>query len=154
MSHTMDLRERVAHDLKKAMKSGDGARVSTLRLLQAQLKNEEIALKKPSLTDEEVLRIVQREMKKRKEAAEGFRSGDRQDAARREDEERGILEAYLPPQLSDAELLAIIRDVVAATGASGREAAGKVVGSVMAKVRGQADGARVKALVENTLFSS
>ena len=150
----MALREGVTADLKEAMKSGEVTRVSTLRLLQSQLRNEELALKKTGLSDEEVLRIVQREVKKRREAAESFRAGNRLEAARREDEERSILEAYLPPALSDAELEQIIREVVTASGTPGPQGVGKVIGSVMGRVRGRADGARVKALVERVLSSS
>jgi hypothetical protein len=89
-------------------------------------------------------------VKKRKEAAAGFRAGNRFEASEREDAERAILEAYLPVPLSDAEVEKVVREVLTA---SGGVSLGKVVGAVMAKVRGRADGARVRALVESILSS-
>lgn len=149
----MDLRARVTADLKQALKNGESVRVSTLRLLQAQWVNEELASTAP-LAEDVLLRILQREVKKRREAADAYRQGSREDMANKEDAERAVLEVYLPAQLSDADIEAVIRTAIDASGASGTADQGKIIGAVMGKVRGQADGARVRALVERLLSSS
>jgi hypothetical protein len=134
------------------MKASQSLRVSTLRLLHAQLVNEEIAKKSP-LADEDVLKVIQREAKKRREAALAYRTGGRADAASTEEAERIVLDAYLPPQFSDADIEKVVRMVIAAQPVHGAGAQGKVMGAVMAKVHGQADGTRVRAIVERVLSS-
>ncbi len=148
----MTLRERIAGDLREAMKASQSSRVSTLRLLHAQLINEEIAKKSP-LADEDVLKVIQREAKKRREAAEAYRTGGRGDSASAEEAEHTVLEAYLPAQLSDADIEKVVREMIAAQPVHGTGAQGKLMGAVMANVRGQADGTRVRAIVERLLSS-
>jgi uncharacterized protein YqeY len=132
------------------MKAGDKVRVSTLRLLLAQIINERISLKKDILSDEEELKILQREIKKRKESAEMFVAGGRLSDAEKERSEKDILEKYLPQQLSDDELEDTIRKIINEN--SSDTHVGKITGRVIAKVSGKADGGRVKALVEKVLL--
>ncbi len=149
----MTLQEQLARELHDALKERQAVRVSVLRLLGAHVKNEELAKRSGPLTDEDVLRLVQQEVKKRKEAAAQYRAGNRPERADQEDAERQILETYLPVQLSDADIEHIVRETVDAAGASGQAAVGRVMGAVMEKMRGRADGARVRAAVTRVLSS-
>ncbi len=144
----MSLTERISTELKEAMKAGDKTRISTLRLLSAQIQNEEISQRTNSLSEDELLKIVQREVKKRKEAAESFRQAGRNGDAEKEDAEKQVLLAYLPEQMSDEEIGKIIDDIV---GSGTPVNLGQVIGRVMALVKGKADGLRVKQLVEKKL---
>lgn len=152
------LRERLQSDLTRALKSSDDVKIRTLRLVAASLTNEEIARKRVALTDDDVLRILEREAKRRREAADAYRSGGREDRAAAELAEAESIAAYLPVPLSDSELEHIVREVLAGTptGSGGSDAAavGKVMGAVMSNVRGRADGARVRAVVSRMLGSS
>ncbi len=144
------LLETLREDLKKYQLGRDELKVSTLRMLLSEVKNIEIA-KGHVLSDEEVIEVIQKEVKKRKEAAEGFRQGNREEAAVKEDSEAGVLLGYLPTQLSEEELLKIIEDAISKTGASTMSDMGKVIGVVMPQVKGTADGGRVSALVKSKL---
>jgi len=146
----MTLAEKVTSDLHVAMKSGDKLRVSTLRLLFAQIINERISSKKDILSDEEELRILQKEIKKRKESAEMFTTGGRLDDAKKELAEKDILEKYLPQQLSDEELEEVIRKTINENPSETH--VGKITGRVLALTKGKTDGGRVKALVEKVLL--
>ena len=147
----MSLEPKIREDLKKAQKALDATRVSTLRLLLARFTNEKIALRRDSLTDEEELKNIKSEIKKRKEAAEMYRAGGRAESAEKENLEKSILEEYVPAEMNDDELLAVINEVKNSLGAVDKSAFGKVMGQVMAKVGGRADGGRVKALIEKVL---
>lgn len=147
----MSLEPKIREDLKKAQKALDAVRVSTLRLLLAKLTNEKIALRRDSLTDEEELKNIKSEIKKRKEAAEMYRAGGRAESAEKENLEKSILEEYVPAEMNDDELLAVINEVKNSLGAVDKSAFGKVMGQVMAKVGGRADGGRVKVLIERVL---
>lgn len=138
------LRARLQADLTVAMKQRSAAAVQTLRGVLAAVTNEAIAQKREELPDPEILRVLEREAKRRREAADVYDKGARPDRAAAERAEADLIAAYLPSQLSDAELEAIVREAVSA--ASDKNV-GKIMGAVMAKVRGKADGARVKALV-------
>lgn len=145
------LRARLRADLTQALKARDTARVSTLRLLEAELHNEEIDRKQPELTDEEILRVLEREGKRRREAADAYRAGGRPDRERAELAEAEIIAAYVPPPLPDEELERIIREVIETSGLGAPKDLGKVMGMVMGKVRGRADGERVRVLVSRTI---
>lgn len=145
------LRERLRTDLVAALKAKDHIRVSTLRLVTDALQNEEIAQKKTSLTDEEVLRVLEREAKRRREAAEAYERGARPERAKAELGELQVIAAYLPEALTEAELEQVVREVIASQGGEGSAAVGAIMKDVMAKVRGRADGARVKAVVSRIL---
>lgn len=142
--------DQIQNDLKGAMRTKDVLRVSTLRLLLSELNYARID-KSDDLTAAESIVVVQREMKKRKEAAEGFRLGGREDQAKKEEAEAVILTDYLPVQLTDEDLEKIIDEVLTQTGAVGVSDMGKVIGIVMGKIVGQAEGSRVSMLVKEKL---
>jgi len=125
-------------------------RLSTIRLLMSEIKNAEI-LKKDELSDDEITDVIQRQIKRRKEAAEQYKKGGREDLAEKEDKEAGVLANYLPEQLSDDELREIIKGAIQETGATSPKEMGKVMSVVMPKVRGRADGKRVNQLAAEFL---
>ena len=142
----MTLKERLQSDTTAAMRSGDALRRDTLRMVQNSAYNLEKKSGQP-LTDEELLAVVSREVKTRRESVEAFRSGGREDLAAKEEAEIAILGEYLPEQLSDAELSGLIDQAVTATGAGSPRDIGKVMGWLAPHTRGRADGRRVSQLV-------
>ena len=146
------LKDRLQADLTAAMKARDEVTTATLRMLLAAVGVEEVAGKAArELSDDEVLKVVAREAKKRREAATAFADAGRTEQAERERAEERVLEAYLPAQLSDDELAALVRDAVAETGASGPRDMGAVMKVVVPKVAGRAEGGRVSAAVKAAL---
>ncbi|MBD0281134.1 MAG: GatB/YqeY domain-containing protein [Thermoleophilaceae bacterium] len=141
----MSVLEQVQHDVRDALKAGERERVHALRLIANELQK---AAKEDGADDVEVL---QRERKRRLEAAEAYRSGGRDDLADAEEREAEIIASYLPAQLSDEELGAIVGDAVAESGASSPKELGKVMAIVMPRVKGRADGKRVSAVVRERL---
>jgi uncharacterized protein len=141
----MSVLEQVQSDTKEAMKAGDKERVSALRLIVSELQ------KAAKDGNDDEIAVLQRERKRRVEAAEAYREAAREDLAEGETREAALIEAYLPAQLSDEELRAIAGDVVAASGASSPQEMGKVMSQVMPKVQGRADGKRVSAVVKELL---
>src|SRR3954449_250159 len=146
----MSLLEKVQADTTAAMKSGDRPRVSALRLISNELQR---AHKEASGSEADEVAVLQRERKRRLEAAEAYREAAREDLADSEEFEASIIEAYMPAQLSDEELHAIVGDVVAESGARSPKERGKVMSLVMPKVQGRADGKRVSAVVREKLTS-
>jgi uncharacterized protein YqeY len=145
----MSLLERVQSDITAAMKSGERERVSRLRLVSSELQKAHKDAASGSQADE--VAVLQRERKRRVEAATAYRDAGRDDLAASEEAEAELIDAYLPAQLSDDELHAIVGDVVAATGAASPQEMGKVMSMVMPKVQGRADGKRVSAVVKEKL---
>ena len=146
------LKERLHTDLTTAMKAKDELVRATLRMVLSAIGNEEVAgATARALSDEEELKVVAREAKKRREAAEAFTTGGASDRAARELAEEGVLNAYLPEQLSDDELTAIVTGVVAGTAATGPQAMGQVMKAVGPLVAGRAEGGRVAAAVRAAL---
>jgi uncharacterized protein YqeY len=146
------LKQRLRADLTAAMKSRDQVRTRTLRMVLTSVTNEEVAGKAVrDLSDDEVLRVIAREAKRRREAAEAFDAAGRLDQAAAERAEGEVLGGYLPAQLSDAELAEIVARVVAETGASGPAAMGQVMKAVTPLVAGRAEGGRVAAEVRRGL---
>ncbi|MBI2338267.1 GatB/YqeY domain-containing protein [Candidatus Daviesbacteria bacterium] len=145
--------DQIQEDLKAAQLAKDEIKVSTLRLLLSEIKNKEIALRQSSgqasLSDSDVISVIQREAKKRKEAAEGFRVGGREESAVKEEAELKILESYLPAQLSNEELTKIVEEAIKESGAVSLADMGKVMGAVMGKTGGRADGGTVSNLVKD-----
>ena len=141
----MSLLEQVKDDVKSALKAGEKDRVHALRLIANELEK---SAKENGADDVEVL---QRERKRRLEAAEAYRDGGRTDLAEAEEREAEIITSYMPAQLSDDELGAIVGDAVAESGASSPQEMGKVMALVMPKVKGRADGKRVSAAVKEKL---
>ncbi len=140
----------IQNDLKQAQLARDAVKVSTLRLLVSEIKNTEIA-KGVSLSDEDIVSVVQKEVKKRKEAAAGFRLGAREESALKEESELKILESYLPAQMQVEELTKIVETTINELGATSVQDMGRVIGSVMSKVKGQADGGSVSSIVKQKL---
>lgn len=147
-----NLKERITKDLTEAMKKKDTLRLDTLRLLKAEIMKFEVSGKtKVEAGDAEILTLVGRLIKQRREAAEQFRAGGREEMARKEEAERVILEDYLPPQLSAEALEKIVRETMEEMGVKDKSGMGKLMGAVMGKVKGQTDGTVVKAIVERVL---
>ncbi|WP_258187240.1 GatB/YqeY domain-containing protein, partial [Candidatus Hakubella thermalkaliphila] len=147
----MLLKERVIQDMQNSLKKGDKIRLSTMRLLLSEIKNLEKEKRISDLSDDDVLSVVRREIKRRDQALEEFRKTDRKDLVDKEERERQILEEYLPVQLSQEELEAMVRRVIQETGASSSREMGKVMGRMMQEVKGKADGKRVRQIVERLL---
>ena len=146
------LKDRLQSDLTTAMKSRDELRTATLRMALTAVRMEEVSGKSArELDDAEVVTVLGRESKKRREAAEAFDGAGRPDRADRERAEGEVLAGYLPSQLEDADLAAIVADVVTRTGASGMKDMGKVMGAAQAAVAGRADGSRLAAEVRRQL---
>ena len=146
----MGLREKIDTDTKEALKSGAKDKLSTLRMLNAALKNKQID-KRRSLTEEEVFETVRSLIKQRKDSIEQFAKGGRQDLVDKETAEVAVLEVYLPQQLSREELEVMVRDAVAQTGAQGARDMGKVMKALIPMVGGRADGKLLSELVKNVL---
>ena len=146
----MSLRERIQSDLTAAMRSGDSLRRDVLRMAESALYNAEKAKRQP-LGEDEVVAVVSREVKTRRESVEAFRKGNREELAAREEAEIAILQDYLPAQLGDDELQRLVDEAVAATGATSPRDMGKVMGRLAPATRGRADGRRVSELVAATL---
>ena len=142
----MPLLEEVRSDVTAALKAGDRERAGALRLVVSELQK---AAKEGSGADE--VQVLQRERKRRLESAKAYREGGREDLATIEEREAELIDAYLPDQLSDEELRAIVGDAVAEVGASSRREMGKVMAVVMPKVQGRADGRRVSDAVGELL---
>ena len=146
----MTLRERLQADTTAAMRSGDALRRDVLRMAQNTMYNIEKA-KKVTLSEDEVLGVLTREVKTRRESVEAFRAGGREDLATKEESEIAILQGYLPAALTEAEIGALVDEAVAATGASSARDLGKVMGWLSPKTRGRADGKLVSGLVAQAL---
>jgi hypothetical protein len=134
----------------EAMKAKDEIRLSTLRLLSSALNYEFIA-KQHVLTEEEELAVVRREVKKRKDAIEAYEKAGAKERAEKEKKEMAVLEEYLPAQMSDSELIKIVDEAISALGATSMADMGKVMGAVVPKVAGRAEGARISKLVSEKL---
>jgi uncharacterized protein len=145
-----EAKDRLQQEMREALKAGQKVRLGALRMLAASAKNREVELGH-ELSDEELVEVAGREVKRRKEAAEAFADGGRPELAEKEREEQAILESYLPAQLSEDEVAALIEEAVGATGASGPGDLGKIMGYVMAKAKGRVDGGTVNRLVRARL---
>jgi uncharacterized protein len=143
------LLEQVQSDITAAMKSGERGRVGALRLVSSELQKAHKEAASGSEADE--VAVLQRERKRRLEAAQAYREAAREDLASQEESEAALIEAYLPAQLSDDELHAIVGDVIAETGASSPKEMGQVMSQAMPRVQGRADGKRVSAIVREKL---
>lgn len=146
------LKEKLETDLSTAMKARDEVRTRTLRMVLTAVKNEEVAGKRSrELSDDDVVKVLGREAKKRREAATAFADAGRTEQAQNERDEGAVLEEYLPAQLGDEELTALVADAIAETGAAGPRAIGQVMKAVNPKVAGRAEGGRVSAEVKRQL---
>jgi uncharacterized protein YqeY len=146
----MSLIAGIEGELKDAMRAGDAERRDALRLILNALRAAEKELQRP-LKDDEELQVLQRERKRRLEAAEAFRSGGREEQAQKEERELEILEEFMPEPLADEELEEIVDDVIAEVGATSMGDFGRVMADVMPQVAGRADGSAVSQLVREKL---
>jgi len=148
----MTLKAQLQDDLTTAMKARDTVRLATIRMALTAVTNEEVAGKQSrELTDDDVLKVLARELKKRKEAAAAFSEAGKDDRAQAELAEAAVLEEYLPAQLSDDELVALVTAAVAESGATNPQGMGAVMKIVQPKIAGRADGSRVAAEVKRQL---
>jgi uncharacterized protein len=148
------LKDQIRADLTASMKARDEVRTRTLRMVLTEISKEEVSgTSSRELEDGEIQRLLTREAKRRREAADAFRDAGRTDQAAAETAEGEILAEYLPAQLDDAELTALVSAAIADTGAAGQGAMGQVMKAVTPKVAGRADGARVAAEVRRQLVS-
>jgi uncharacterized protein YqeY len=146
----MSLKDRINDDVKTAMRAGDTRRRDALRLLTAALKQREVDERK-DLADADVVAVIDKMIKQRREAIVQFEKGGRQDLAQNEQFEIAAFQPYMPQALSDAEIDAAIADVLAATGAKAPSDMGKVMGALKGKLAGKADMTKVSALVKAKL---
>lgn len=150
----MTLKAKIQNDMIGAMKAKEDLKVSTLRMLKAAVLKLEVSVgrNQAEANDGEVVDLIKKEIKQRRDSAEQFRSGGRAEMAEKEEAEIKILEKYMPAQMSEAEIEAVVREVIAQTGAQSAADFGKVMGVVMGRVKGMADGAVVKSVVERVLI--
>ncbi len=149
----MSLRSRVQSDIAVAMRGGDGLRRDVLRMVTSAAYNAEKKQGHP-LSDDEFLAVLSREVKTRRESVEAFRAGGRQDLVDKEEAEIAILDEYLPESLTEAELHDLVREGIAASGATSARDMGKVMGWLAPHTRGRADGKHVSELVVQALASA
>lgn len=149
----MSLTQQMTEELKVAMKSGDTVRRDTIRFVQSAVKNEAIELRKPAaeLSDEEVLSVIKKISKQRKDSIAQYQAANRMDLVEKEQAELALIEVYLPAQLPEAEVERIVREAIAETEATDKSALGKVMGVAMKKVAGQADGNVIRNIAERLL---
>ncbi len=144
----MSLKERITDDMKAAMRAGEKERLGVIRMITAAIKQREVD-ERISLDDAQVVGVLEKMVKQRKESLVQFQAGNRQDLVDKESAEIELLKTYLPSQLSDAEIDTLIADTIAATGASSVKDMGKVMGIIKSKAQGRADmgavGAKIKA---------
>ena len=146
----MSLKARVTEDMKTAMRSGDKDRLGLIRMLQAGIKQREVD-ERIQLDDAQVLSVIDKMIKQRKDSVEQFRAGGREDLVAKESAEIVWLTGYLPAQLSDAELDALIKDAIAATGAASMKDMGKVMGVLKPKAQGRTDMGVLSARIKTAL---
>ena len=144
------LKEKLTVDLKQAMKSNDRERCGVIRMVMAAIHNNEIA-KKEELDDTDVLGVISKEVKQRKESIEAFKQGNRQDLVDKEEAEMAVLQAYLPQQMTRDEVVAAAQEVIGAVGAQGPADKGKVMKELMPKLKGRADGKDINEVVTELL---
>ncbi len=148
----MTLRERLHADTTAAMRSGDALRRDTLRMAQSSIYNLEKS-RRSTLSEDDVMGVIVREVKTRRESVEAFRKGGREDLAGKEEAEIAILQAYLPQALTEDELRSMVREGIVATGAASARDLGKVMGWLSPRIRGRADGKVASGLVAQALAS-
>ncbi len=146
----MSLRDEISKEVSAALKAGDKARLSTLRLLMSAVKYKEVDLRRP-LTDDEVRQVVSTLVRQRQDSIEQFTKGGRADLADKEEAEIKVLQGYLPAQMSAAEIREIVKKAAEETGAAGAGDMGRLMKAVMPLVKGRADGKLVSEIVKEVL---
>jgi uncharacterized protein YqeY len=149
----MDLKQRIDQDMKLALKSGDKLKLNITRLLKSDIRYKEIE-KGQELSEEEVLEVLSSSAKKHRDSIEQFREGNREDLVKKEEDELNLILGYMPVQLSQEEIEKLIEESITEIGAEGEKDIGKVMKTLMPKVKGKADGKAVNLLVTSKLKSS
>ena len=144
------LTEKIRTDLTSAMKAQEKDRLSTIRMLQSAIKNEQINLGH-ELSDEEAMAVIRKAVKQRQDSVEQYTKGNRPELAAKEQSEIDTLKTYLPPELSDEELESGIREIIASTGAQSKKDMGKVMKEATARFKGRADGKKIQEIVSRSL---
>ncbi|GAA0416848.1 MAG: GatB/YqeY domain-containing protein [Bacillota bacterium] len=147
----MTLLENLNQDMKQAMKNKDKETLSVIRMVKASIQNESIKLGKDSLSEDEETTILSREVKQRKDSLQEFKSAGREDLVQKLENEINILQEYMPAQLTDDELEAIVQSTIHEVNATSMKDMGKVMSAIMPKVKGQADGSQINKLVQKQL---
>ena len=148
------MREKLTEEVKTAMRAGDRRRLSTLRLIQAAIKDRDIANRgtgKNAASDDEILQILAKMVKQREESAKAFEDGGRPELAAQERDEMAIIADFLPKQLDEAAVLAAVREAIAATGAASQKDMGKVMAALKEKYTGQMDFSKASGLVKGLI---
>jgi uncharacterized protein len=148
----MLLKAQILEDIKQAMKAREQSKLATLRMLSAAIKQKEVD-ERVALDDSAIIAIIEKQIKQRNEAALQFEQGDRPDSAQAERDEAVILSAYLPAQLSEAEVLAVVHGAIAAVGAAGPQDMGKVMAQAKPQLAGKADMGKVSGLIKQALLT-
>jgi len=146
------IKQKLMDDLKQALRDREKVKVSVIRLVMAAIKNAEIA-RQTTLADTDVLGVIAKEARQRRESIEAFRQGNRQDLVSQEEAELAVLETYLPQQMSREQIIAEARRVIEEVGAQGLGDKGKVMPKLMAQLKGRADGREINAVVTELLTS-
>ena len=152
MAKESALKQKLADDLKQAMKDGDKVKRSAIRLAMAAIKNAEIA-RQAALEDSDILGVITKEVRQRKESIEAFKQGGRPELAAIEEAEMAVLEQYLPQQMTRDEIVAEARRIIDEVGAEGIRDKGKVMPQLIAKLKGRADGREINEVVTELLTS-
>lgn len=152
----MSLKDRISEDIKAAMKAKDAIRLETVRSIKKVILEKETSVRpqgQDALTESQELEVLAQVAKQRRDSIEQYRKAGRDDLADKEAQELAIIEEYLPKQLSDEEVSAVIDETIASAGATSMKDMGKVMGPVMQKLKGRADGQKVQAMVKEKLGS-
>jgi len=153
MEQKAGLKQKLNDDLRQALRSGDKAKISTIRLLLSAIKNAEIA-KMAVLEDADIFGVISKEIRQRQESIEAFKKGNRADLVAQEEAEMAVLQSYLPKQMTHEEIIAAAKQVIAEVGAIGPADKGKVMPKIIAQLKGKADGREINAVVTELLTSS
>lgn len=148
----MPLKEQLSNDLRDAMRASEEVRKSTLRMLLSAINNAEVAgNERKDLSDDQVMQVIAKQVKQRKESIDEFKKGNRQDLADKEAAELVILEAYMPEQMGRDEIAAVVREVIEEVGAKGPQDKGKLMQKLMPRLTGRAEGREINAVVTELL---
>ncbi|WP_077327057.1 GatB/YqeY domain-containing protein [Virgibacillus siamensis] len=147
----MTLMEQLNQDMKRAMKSKDKESLAVIRMVKASLQNESIKLGNKDLSEDEELSVLSRELKQRKDSLQEFKSAGRDDLVKKLETEINILQEYMPEQLSEGELEAVVQTTIQEVNATSKKDMGKVMSAIMPKVKGKADGSQINKLVQKHL---
>ncbi|WP_174613850.1 GatB/YqeY domain-containing protein [Virgibacillus ihumii] len=147
----MTLLEQLNQDMKQAMKNKDKEKLTVIRMVKASLQNESIKLGNKDLSEDEELTVLSRELKQRKDSLQEFKSAGRDDLVKKLEIEINILQEYMPQQLSESELEAVVQTTIQEVNATSKKDMGKVMSAIMPKVKGKADGSQINKLVQKHL---